>query len=134
MRRSGSVSGAVSLVMIFCVLCLAVFAVLTLATAVREKTLSDLSAESTASYYEADTEATRTVASLLRGESPAAVRFEQSDDGRVASFAVELGEKQKLDVKVLLRTDGSYEILRWATVYAAEWEADHSIDLWDGDF
>ena len=37
MKRGGGVSGAVSLVMIFCVLCLAVFAVLTLATAALQK-------------------------------------------------------------------------------------------------
>lgn len=36
MRRGGTVSGAVSLVMIFAVLCLTVFSVLTLSTAVGE--------------------------------------------------------------------------------------------------
>ena len=54
MKRGGGVSGAVSLVMIFCVLCLAVFAVLTLATADREAKLAEMTARSAADYYEAD--------------------------------------------------------------------------------
>ncbi len=40
MRRGGTVSGAVSLVMIFAVLCLTVFSVLTLSTAVGESKLA----------------------------------------------------------------------------------------------
>lgn len=40
MRRGGTVSGAVSLVMIFVVLCLTVFSVLTLSTAVGESKLA----------------------------------------------------------------------------------------------
>ena len=50
MRRGGSVSGAVSLVMIFCVLCLAVFATLTYVTADRERQLAELTARSAADY------------------------------------------------------------------------------------
>ena len=57
MKRSGGVSGAVSLVMIFCVLCLAVFAVLTLSTAVREQGLAELTAQRAREYYEADADA-----------------------------------------------------------------------------
>ena len=44
MKRGGTMTGAVSLVMIFCVLCMAVFAVLTLSTAAhREKTPTQIS-------------------------------------------------------------------------------------------
>ena len=52
--RRGRVSGAVSLIMIFCVLCLSVFAVLTLSTAVGEKKLTDLTAERAQDWYAAD--------------------------------------------------------------------------------
>ena len=45
MKRGGTMTGAVSLVMIFCVLCMAVFAVLTLSTAVREQSLAELTAQ-----------------------------------------------------------------------------------------
>ena len=68
MRRGGSVSGAVSLVMIFCVLCLVVFSTLTYVTADRERQLSELTAQRAEAYYAADAEATRIVAALIRGE------------------------------------------------------------------
>ena len=133
MRRGGSVSGAVSMVMIFCVLCLAVFSVLTLATAVRERTLSNLSAESAANYYQADTQATKTVAALLRGEAPDGVTVRDEPEGRLAAFTVDINEQQKLDVEVLLR-DGECEVRRWATIYTGDWQTDESIDIWNGDF
>ena len=73
--RRGGVSGAVSLVMIFCVLYLAVFSALALATADREARLAELTAQRAADYYEADRRAVEIVEELLAGETPAEVRF-----------------------------------------------------------
>ena len=64
MKRSGGVSGAVSLVMIFCVLCLSVFAVLTIATADREAKLTAMTAQNAEDYYAADRLAVEIVAAL----------------------------------------------------------------------
>ena len=68
MKRGGTMTGAVSLVMIFCVLCMAVFAVLTLSTAVREQSLAELTAQRAAEYYEADRQATSIAAAVIAGE------------------------------------------------------------------
>jgi len=138
MKRGGSVSGAVSLVMIFCVLCLAVFATLTLATANREKILSDTAAQRAGDFYAADAEATRIVAALRRGEDPgAAVSYADTSavsmQVDVAEFSVPMGEKQELQVRVALLPNGECEILRWATAYAGDWEMNDSIEIWDGD-
>ena len=67
MRRSGGVSGAVSLVMIFCVLCLVIFSVLTLSTAEREYKLSEKTVRNAEEYYRADYKATVIVAALRKG-------------------------------------------------------------------
>ena len=139
MRHGGSVSGAVSLVMIFCVLCLVVFATLTYVTADRERQLAALNAERAAAYYAADAEASRIVAALARGEEPpadAAVTQEMNwaDDSVLYSFRVPAGGEQELSVRMRLKLDGSYEILSWRTVYAGDWEANDSIEIWDGDF
>ena len=139
MRRGGSVSGAVSLVMIFCVLCLAVFATLTYATADRERQLAELSAERAAAYYAADAEAARIVAALARGEEPdadAEVTQEMNweDDSVLYSFRVPAGGEQELSVRMRLDLDGTYDILSWSTAYAGEWETNDSIEIWDGDF
>ena len=128
MKRSGGVSGAVSLVMIFCVLCLVIFSMLTLATAEREYRLSEMTARNAEEYYRADYEATVIVAALRKGASPDA---EIAWDGDTASFLLPMGESLGLEVAVSAR-GGRYEILRWHTVYTGVWEPDTFLDLWEG--
>ena len=129
--RRGGVSGAVSLVMIFCVLCLAVFSALALATADREARLAELTAQRAADYYEADRRAVEIVEELLAGETPAEVRLTPSPEGTEASFSLPAGGELVLEVRVLLTEEG-YAIQRWATAYAGGWEADDTSTIWDG--
>ena len=132
MRRSGGVSGAVSLVMIFCVLCLAVFSVLTLATADRESKLSEMTARSAEEYYRADYNATVIAAALRSGSPiPADLDVEISWDGDTASFRLPVSDSLGLDVALSVH-GGICEILRWQTVYTGSWEPDEFLDLWNG--
>ena len=73
MKRSGSISGGISLVMIFCVLCMTVFAALTMVTAQREHDMARLTAQRAEEANEADRIAAETVAALARGERPQGV-------------------------------------------------------------
>ena len=75
MKRGGTVSGAASLVMIFCVLCMAVFAALTFVTANRERTLAELNARRAAEFYRADYDATRIAAALRGGDFDGAAKL-----------------------------------------------------------
>ena len=139
MKRGGSVSGAVSLVMIFCVLCLVVFATLTLATADRERKLVELTALRAEQYYAADAEATDILAALLRGEEPDTIVVvertgEARGGGELVRFSVPAGGEQWLQVEASLLPDGGYRILRWAMAYTGEWETNDTIEIWDGDF
>ena len=134
MKKSGGVSGAVSLVMIFCVLCLAVFSVLTLATADRESKLSEMTARNAAEYYQADYNATIIAAALKNGRPlPAGLDVDITWDGsgETASFLLPAGDSLGLDVAISLR-GGECEILRWQTVYTGSWEPDGFLVLWDG--
>ena len=141
MKRGGGVSGAVSLVMIFCVLCLAVFSVLTLATADRERNLAELTARSAAAYYEADWQAVEIAAALREGRTfPMDIEVEHTiasypgGSVELASFTVPISDEQGLEVELLLRDlDGSFKVLRWQTVYTGGWETDDTLDLWSGD-
>ena len=141
MRRGGGVSGAVSLVMIFCVLCLSVFAVLTLSTAVREEKLTSMAAQSAADYCEADRQAVEVVAALRDGRAlPMDMEVQRVSAGysdgaeETAAFSVPFGEDQELQVEVLLGDkDGkTFKILRWQTVYTGQWQPDEFMDLWGG--
>lgn len=132
MKKSGGVSGAVSLVMIFCVMCLAVFSVLTLATADRESKLSEMTARSAAEYYQADYNATAVVAALQNGSPlPADLDIDIARDGDTVSFLLPVNDSQGLDVAVALR-GSECEILRWQTVYTGDWAPDEFLELWDG--
>lgn len=130
MRKSGGVSGAVSLVTIFCVLCLAVFSVLTLATADRESRLSEMAAKSAEEYYQADYDAT-VIAAALRNGDPLPAGVDVTWDGDTASFRLPVGDSLGLDVAISVH-GGEYEILRWRTVYTGGWEPDGYLELWDG--
>lgn len=131
MKRGGGVSGAVSLVMIFCVLCLAVFAVLTLATADREAKLAEMTAQNAADYYEADRRAVEVAAALQRGKSvPGDVAVTWSGD--VASFTIPISGDQSLDAAVRVQAGKPCEIIRWRTAYTGAWEPDEYLNVWDG--
>lgn len=130
MKRSGSVSGAVSLVMIFCVLCLAVFAVLTLSTAKREDTLSARAAERAAAYYAADADAVAWVAEMTAATALAG----RVPDGAVIENSFPVGDDQTLEVEMRYEWNtGVYRILRWQTVYSGDWEINDTIEVWDGE-
>ena len=129
MKRGGGVSGAVSLVMIFCVMCLAVFAVLTLATADRERKLSEMTAQNAADYYEADRQAVEIVAALRSGKDlPEGVQVSAAYPDGPMSFSVPINEDQTLEVDL----SETCEILRWQTVYTGSWEPAGFLTVWDG--
>lgn len=123
MRRGGSVSGAVSLVMIFCVLCLAVFATLTYATADRERRLAELTALRAAEYYAADREATLALSEALR-----------NGERGTWEFSTPVNDTQELHVSAELSENGDCRILNWSMGYAGSWDAEDTIELWDGGF
>ena len=123
MRRGGHVSGVVSLVMIFCALCLCVFAVLTLSAADRERTLSKLTAERTSAYYEADRAAVEWVASLNGEDYP---------EGETCTVTIPVGDTQTLTAEVC-KQGGKLQITRWQTAYSRDWAPEGNIEVWNGD-
>ena len=119
--------GGSSLLVIFTVLCLAVFALLGLGTAQASQRLTDAAADSVAAYYEADAQAELILARLRSGEDVAGVTW----DGDLCYYTCPVSERQVLAVTVRLQDD-EYEILRWQTVSTTVWEADDSMEVWDG--
>lgn len=130
MKRGGSVTGVVSLIMIFCVLCLSVFAVLTVATSQREHRMAQLFAERAEAYYAADKKAVETVAELRRGGTPMGVVYTGAQE---ASFSVPVAGDQSLEVTVRLPEEdgGEVRILSWKTVYNGVWEPENGINLFE---
>jgi len=139
-KRSSPAVGASSLLVIFAVLCLTVFALLSLSTVQADKRLSDASAEAALAYYEADTAAERIFALLRAGELPDGVTIQSYTDliegepisGQFCSYVCPISETQALEVE-LAEQNGVWTVLRWQAVSTEEWDADDSIQIWDGD-
>lgn len=128
-RFSPPTVGGSSLLVIFGILSLTIFALLSLSTVQAHTRLADGTLQAVSDYYAADCAAEEVLAQLRSGETPSCAVARSGD---VCSYAVDISAAQKLMVEVQLRGN-DYKILRWQAVSAADWQADTSIDVWDGE-
>ena len=116
-KRSGfsfPVVGGTSLLVMFAVLCLITFAVLSLSTVKAGDRLGEASAEAVMEYYAADYEAERILAQLRSGILPEGVVA----DGDVYGYSCPVSETQRLQVSVQ-KVGEDWKVLRWMVV--TEW-------------
>jgi len=128
-HRTGFIPvGVSSLLVIFAVLCLTVFALLSVSTARAEQALREKSAAAAEGYYRADYEAEKTLALLRAGKQPAEVKRSNG----VYCYTHPISDTQTLVVEVIVNgTD--YEILRWQAVSTADWQASDQLPVWNGE-
>ena len=139
-RFSPPAVGGISLLVVFAVLCLTVFALLALTTVQADVRLADSSAQSVAAYYAADCQAQEILARLRAGEVPEGVTisdggfvYDDPDMGHLyADYAVPISETLELQVRIMLApTWADYVVEKWQAVPSSEWEGDETIELWD---
>lgn len=127
--------GGASLLVVFAVLCLTVFALLSLSTVRANGRLSETSAQAVADYYAADCAAQEVLARLRAGEEPEGVEFGGIGE-LYASYACPISDQQELRVEVrfpdLLDLD-NYEITCWRAVPVGQWENDDNLNVWSGE-
>lgn len=114
--------GGCSLLVIFAVLCLTVFALLGFSTVQANKRLADISAQAVSDYYQADSQAEEILARLRTGEIPDGV----TEKNHIYSFRCIISPTQALLVEV---QEENWKILRWQTISTIQWQPDESIDL-----
>lgn len=125
-RFSPPTTGGISLLVVFAVLCLTVFALMSLSTVQADGRLADASLQAVEDYYAADCEAWRVLALLLAGEAPEGV----TQDAGVYAYTCPISETQDLEVEV--RLDGrEYTILRWQAVSKHMEIESGGLELWD---
>ncbi|NCC86798.1 MAG: hypothetical protein EOM05_02875 [Clostridia bacterium] len=146
-RKTAGVNvGGASIIMVFSVLCLTIFAVLTLVSANAESTLAKKSATVISNYYVADENATETLAKvyeIVGGESSLQdIKVKTAGLSNDISTTEEAGllyilysekidDSQNLNVK--LRTDGDkVDVLTWKVESTAQWEPDTGLNVWQG--
>lgn len=119
--------GLSSLLVIFGVLCLCVFVMLSASTVKNQQTLTRKAQESVTDYYAADSRAQEILARLRGGERPEGV----TEENGIYSYSCPISEDRVLAVSV--RVWGTeYEILRWQSVSTADWQPEDTLPVWQG--
>ena len=126
-KFSPPIVGGSSLLVIFAVLCLTVFALLGLSTVQAGGRLSKATAQAVSDYYTADCQAEEIFARLRSGQLPEGV----GEENGVYSYTCPISPTQQLCVELEREGDG-WRVLRWQAQSVAQWESDDSLNLWDG--
>lgn len=122
--------GGSSLLVIFAVLCLTVFALLTLSTVEAGGRLSERAARALENYYVADTRAEE-ILSGLRAHELIEDGLVSDEGNGVFSYMAPLDETRELRVRVRVGAQ-AYEVLQWQVVSTTAWEASDKLTVWDG--
>lgn len=130
--------GTASLVVIFAVLSLTVFSLLTLMTARNDRALAQRTADSVQSYYAADTQAAHIRKAVEQAARAGALPSEidgvalETAGGEVR-YACPMGEGMALRVTLALSPDGATTVRAWQAAADEAWQADTTIQVWDGE-
>ena len=142
MNRGGI--GSASIVLVFAVLCLTIFTVISFVPALTEQRLAELEVQAVQDFFAADVHAEQVLAAILAAEIPPEYVGDIAIDAywdwdlfaEVISFAVPASEETVLYVVAVLWSD-DYTVQTWRILNLAEWEADQRLPVfqgWDDDF
>ena len=145
-NTTGVSVGSVSLLVIFLVLCMSIFAVLSLTTARSELRLAEKSAQAVAGYYQADLACMEKMERLQEMLDQGAVtsdliREAESFGGAARlvngalriEYAQQIMPGQELQA-VFAAENGKVSILSWRAIDVGPWEPDFTLNVWGGFF
>ena len=139
MKKGGVGVGSASIVLVFAVLCLTVFSLITLIVANNDKALVDAQSKLVVGYYGADTLAEYIVAEVVQAETiPASVRgidihteLDIASGTEIAYFFCPISEQKELYVRLAIH-ENTYDILSWRMWDTDDWVFDDGLDVWEG--
>ena len=139
MNKGGIGVGSASIVLVFAVLCLTIFSLISFIVTQNTKALVDAEAEFVTGYYRADSRAELILAELLNsGTIPTQIQgidinIEQDNDleSNIINFVYPIYDTDYKDLFVRVSLgEKSYSVLSWRVIDNAEWEAAGSFNLW----
>ncbi len=147
MRRNINI-GTASLVLIFIVLCLSTFGLLSLSSAKGDWNLADKNAGAVRTYYEADAKGEQFVSMVDRALREAAEEgltgedreqvlktelggYYQPDGSVQTDIGMDFG--QALHIELELEKEKGYRIRSWNVYNTEDYEIDDSIPVWTGE-
>jgi len=143
MSRGGL--GSATIVLVFAVLCLSIFTVISFMPALIEQNLITTEVELVEAYFEADVLAERVVAEILDevlafNGTPEYVMgigissFMNFDTFEyIIYFQVPVADTHLLYIELSVLGD-EYQILKWRLYNIIDWVPDDSLPVWQGDF
>lgn len=145
--------GYVSVMLIFAVICLTVFAVMSFRAASANDGFNVRSGDYLKEYYAADSAAKSRLAELdgiaksaaesgffeeefeAAAETIEGVTLNRIANGYSANWAVKINDRQELAISVEFTSDGGCEITRWQSrTVSTEDSSDSHLGVWDGSF
>lgn len=137
MKQNAVGLGGASLILIFSVLCLAIFAILAFASANREWALTEKLKSSATAYYEADGRAVeieaKLRAALARGEVPETIDgVPVTAAGETFSYTCPIDRRRALSV-TLAWNGKALRVIGWHETNVADWTPQEGVDVWKGD-
>ena len=142
MNKGGIGIGSASIVLVFAVLCLTIFSLITFIVAENAKSLVDAEKELVVGYYNADAQAELILAELLEyppHSRPAGIQgvelhyeYDFNRDQEVLSFSCPIPDSTMVLLVRVLFHDDSYEILSWRMHDTSDWLIDDGMNLWLG--
>jgi hypothetical protein len=143
MSKKGTGIGSASIVLVFSVLCLTIFAIISYSSALTDRALVDVEARLVSRYYEADKLANLIFAELLQAddipETLYGVEITTEWDFwgfsvESISFTLEISDKREMYVVLGVHYD-TMDILTWRMRdIGGAWESDDVLNIFDGDF
>lgn len=147
MRRNVNI-GTTSLILIFIVLCLSTFGLLSLSNAKGDWNLADKNARAVRMYYEADGQGERFVQMVDRALQETGMQgltgqdrrealaqklegYYQADGTVQTDVGMDFG--QALHIELELKEDGGYRIRSWNVYNREDYEIDNAIPVWTGE-
>lgn len=142
--------GTSSLILIFIILCLTIFGLLSLSSAGSDLKLARKNAESVKGYYEADSKAvefTAMVEEVLAECSKAADdeaylqmvkeglgSFYREETGTIqADIQMLYGQMLHIELEINREKEAGYRILAWNVYHSVDYDIDRSMPVWTGD-
>jgi hypothetical protein len=144
--RNALGTGSVSLILVFAVLCLTIFALLTLSSAKSAHTLAHKTADSISDYYQADA-AAETILAEIRADLaagtaiPAAIKgvdinisADTQANMETISYSLAMNERQNLQVQLSYDRDSAeLLILSWQIDQISSWEGADNFEVFVPD-
>ena len=140
MGKGGTGVGSASTVLIFAVLCLTIFTIITYMVSTNERALIEAKAELVTGYYEADALAEQILQDLIEADTtPAKIhgvdintKFNEDLGVETTYFYCRISDIKSLYVNLVIRDD-SFDILSWRMYAMDEWVFDDTMNVWSGD-